>query len=303
MIRDETRLNFSLLPLLALGLILGGGFLGQQIWSRINQDVFNHPRGDVTGKTPGSLGLDFQKVQFRSDNDINLKGWYISRKDVSEKDCIILAPGKTENRWDTLKYAPFLAKSGFNVLLFDPRSTGLSGGNRYGFGYFESRDLEHAMDFLVKNKGVEDIGLFGRSAGATSVLLAAARDDRVDAVVADSPYANLKLASKDFGDYSTDPTLQFFFPLYMFATRISLGVDIYGKTNILAKIKEVKKPVFFIHGLDDAAVGYQNSEMLYERKNQPKRLWLIPQTDHVQGFNNKPEEYSRKVVEFFHKYL
>ncbi len=283
--------------------MFAGGFLGQQIWQRINQDIFNHPRGDVTGRTPRSFGLDFHEVSFETDNGVTLKGWYIAGAEADNADCIILAPGKTENRWDTLQYAPFLVRSGFNVLLFDPRSTGLSEGNRYGFGYFESRDLQHAIDYLADDKGIKDVGLLGRSAGATAVLLAGLRDDRVDAVVADSPYANLKLASKDFGDYSSDPTLQFFFPLYMFSAQLALGVDIYGKTNILEKIEKMETPAFFIHGKEDTAVGYQNSKLLFERKQQPKRLWLVPDTDHVEARKNKPEKYSSKVAGFFRQHL
>ncbi len=287
----------AVLPVIAVGLLAGIGFAGNKIWNRIQQDIYNHPRGEVTGKTPRTYELEYQEVNFDTGNGIQLKGWYVPGK--KEAECIILAPGKGGNRWNVLNYAPFLVEAGFNVLLFDPRSTGLSGGNRYGFGYFESQDLQYAVSFLAEEKNVSEFAVLGRSAGATAGLLAGLEDSRIDAVVADSPYANLRLASKDFGDYSQNPLLQTFFPVYMFSAKLALGIDIYEKTNALERIKEMETAAYFIHGKADEAVGHQNSVKLYERKPSKKQLWLVSETGHVQAYKNHPEEYVQEVVDFF----
>lgn len=299
--RKSKTLRVAILPVIAVGLLAGIGFAGNKIWNRIQQDIYNHPRGEVTGETPRTYGLEYQEINFDTGNGIELKGWYVPGE--KEAECIILAPGKGGNRWDVLNYAPFLVEAGFNVLLFDPRSTGLSGGNRYGFGYFESQDLQYAINYLSNEKEVSEFGILGRSAGATAGLLAGLEDPRIDAVVADSPFANLRLASKDFGDYSQNPFLQTFFPVYMFSARLALGIDIYGKTNALERISGMETPSYFIHGKADEAVGYQNSVKLHKRKPAKKQLWLVPETGHVQAYQNRPEEYEQKVVEFFNSNL
>lgn len=299
---DKRKFKIAVIPVLVLGLLVGLAFTGKKIWNRINCDIYHHPRGEVTEKTPGDFGLDYREISFTSDNEITIEGWYLPAE-KNPGNCIILVPGKGENRWDMLEYAPFLVEEGFNVLLFDPRSTGLSEGNRYGFGYFESRDLQHAVHFLIERKGVGKIGLLGRSAGATASLLAAVNDSRIEAIVADSPYANLRLASKDFGQYSQDKFFQAFFPVYMFSAKLALGVDIYAKTNILKKIRRLDSPTLFIHGLKDEAVGHQNSEKLFKKKEEPKKLWLVSETEHVAAFSNLPEEYKNKVINFFRTYL
>lgn len=299
----KAKLRITLVPILVLGLLVGTGFLGKKIWDRINRDIYNHPRGDITEKTPGDYGLDYNQIDFKTGNDLTLKGWYVRAEENEKNDCVILAPGKTENRWDMLQYAPFLVEAGFDVLLFDPRSTGLSEGNRYGFGYYESKDIVNGAEYVLEEKRVGNVAVLGRSAGATASLLAAEESDSIEAVVADSPFANLKLASKDFGSYSSDLTLQLFFPVYMWAAKLALGVDIYAETNALKSIDELKAPVFLIHGLEDEGVGYQNSEKLYEEKSQPKKLWLVPETDHVKAFETEKEEYRRKVVSFFDNWL
>ena len=299
----KAKLRITLVPILALGLLVGTGFLGKKIWDRIDRDIYNHPRGDVTEKTPGDYGLDYNQVDFKTGNDLTLEGWYVRAEKNEKNDCVILAPGKTENRWDMLKYAPFLVEAGFDVLLFDPRSTGLSEGKRYGFGYYESKDIVNGAEYVLEEKGVGDVAVLGRSAGATASLLAAEESDSIEAVVADSPFANLKLASKDFGSYSSDLTLQLFFPVYMWAAKLALGVDIYAETNALKSIDDLETPVFLIHGLEDEGVGYQNTEKLYEKKSRPKKLWLVPETDHVKAFETEKEEYRRKVVSFFDNWL
>lgn len=301
MSRQFHKLRIAILPVIAIGLLAGAGFVGSRVWERIQQDIYNHPRGEITGETPEKYGLDYEEVTFETGNDLKLKGWYIPG--TNDTKCVILAPGKGENRWDVLNYAPFLVEAGFNVLLFDPRSTGRSGGDRYGFGYFESQDLQYAVTFLMNEKGISDFGILGRSAGATAGLLAGLEDPNIDAVVADSPYANLRLASKDFGDYSQDPLFQVFFPVYMRSAKLALGIDIYDKTNALKRIESMETASYFIHGRADEAVGYQNSVRLHERKPAKKLLWLVPDTGHVQAYQNRPEEYEQKVVKFFNSNL
>lgn len=295
----KTKLVF----VLVLGMVLlgGVGFLGTNIWQKVNDTIYRQGQGVIAEKTPQYFDLSYQEVQFPTNRGITLRGWYVPSKTSAK--AIVLVPGLGGTRWSMLWHVPFLVDAGYNVLLFDPRSTGLSEGNRYGFGYFESKDVQHAIDFLTEIKGVSDIGLLGRSAGATASLLAAKRDPRVDAVVADSPYANLRLAAKDFGKFSHDKLLQTLFPVYMFSARLALGVDIYRRTNVLRKINRIGTPTFFIHGMEDEGIGHRNSELLYRQKTGPKEIWLVPDTDHIAAFENYPGEYKQKIVDFLRSYV
>jgi len=299
MTQRKTRL--TLVVVLGLVLLGGVGFLGTNIWHKLHGTIYSQGQGVIADETPQYFDLPYQEIQFPTSRGITLRGWYVPSK-TSEK-AIVLVPGLGGTRWSMLWHVPFLVDAGYNVLLFDPRSTGLSGGNRYGFGYFESKDVQHAIDYLTKIKGAKDIGLLGRSAGATASLLAAERDPRVNAVVADSPYANLRLAAKDFGKFSHDRLLQTLFPVYMFSARLALGVDIYRQTNILRRINGVGTPTFFIHGMEDEGISHKNSELLYEHKTGPKNLWLVPDTNHIAAFENYPGEYKQRIVDFLRRYV
>ncbi|MCF7876109.1 alpha/beta fold hydrolase [Candidatus Bipolaricaulota bacterium] len=298
---NRKRLKIALASALVMVLLSGVGFLSINIWQKLDKTIYTQGQGVVTDDSPRYFDLPYQEVKFETDRDIIIRGWYVPS--MSPDKAIILVPGFGGTRWSMLWHVPFLVDAGYNVLLFDPRSTGLSGGNRYGFGYFESIDIQHAIDFLMKGKGISEIGLLGRSAGATASLLASLRDDRVDAVVADSPYANLRFAADDFGKYSHDRLFQTLFPVYMFSARLALGVNLYRETNILNKIDELDTPAFFIHGLQDAGIGHQNSERLFKRKVQPKRIWLVPNTNHIAAFENYPGEYKQRIIDFFESYI
>ncbi len=294
-------MKLTLTLTLVLVSLAGVGFLGANIWQKLDKAIYTHGRGAITDDTPRYFDLPYEDVKFKTSRDITIRGWYVPGR--LNDEAIILVPGLGGTRWSMLWHVPFLVDAGYNVLLFDPRSTGLSGGSRYGFGYFESKDIQHAIDFLTEIKGTSEIGLLGRSAGATASLLAALRDDRIAAVVADSPYANLRLAADDFGSYSHDRLLHALFPVYMFSARLALGVNIYRETNILKRIDELDTPTFFIHGLQDTGIGHRNSERLYEHKLPPKRLWLVPKTNHIAAFENYPGEYKQRIIDFFESYI
>lgn len=297
------RVKVSLAPLLIFCLLLGIGLIYGQIWNTIRKEIYHHPRGKILEKTPAQLGLPYEEVTFYTDKNITLKGWFIGHQDKAAKKCIILAPGKGDNRWSVLKYAPFLHQAGYNLLLFDPRSTGLSGGQKYGFGYFENRDIKNAYQYLKNVQGMNKMGILGFSAGASAAILAAAKTPGIGAVVADSPYANLKMAAGTYGEYAKDILLQALFPLYMKVASLYLGFDLYQKTNVLKQVAELPTPVLFIHGLKDKEVAPGNSKKLYQEKPKPKEIWLVPNTGHVEAFNLHSKDYRRKVISFFNKYL
>jgi fermentation-respiration switch protein FrsA (DUF1100 family) len=52
-----------------------------------------------------------------------------------------------------------------------------------------------------------------------------------------------------------------------------------------------------------AAPNTQNGEKLnriyYQAAREPKALWEIPESGHVNGIAARPKEYERRVVEFF----
>jgi fermentation-respiration switch protein FrsA (DUF1100 family) len=97
--------------------------------------------------------------------------------------------------------------------------------------------------------------------------------------------------------------MQIFFPFYMGVARFTLNFDVYEKTDISTRVKNLDVPLFLIHGLEDKALDPVNSQLIYENAEGPKRLWLVEGAWHVGAHEIYPEEYQRRVSSFFESYL
>ena len=95
--------------------------------------------------------------------------------------------------------AATLRQAGYNVLTWDPRGLGGSGGTvMFDSPAFEARDVAALVDFvagqpeaLLDAAGDPRVGMSGRSYGAGIQLVSAATDDRIDALVPDLAWHSL----------------------------------------------------------------------------------------------------------------
>ncbi|MFK5977513.1 MAG: alpha/beta hydrolase [Rhizobiaceae bacterium] len=143
--------------------------------------VLHSPR-QATLKTPADYGLDYEKISFESTDKIPLKGWWIP----SKGDAVIFVIhgyGANKAGWlgkdingkeeylDWLASAPSLNKAGFNLVYFDLRASGESGGDMITLGKYEANDLMGAVKWVLANKKRSDgskfasVGLLGMSMG------------------------------------------------------------------------------------------------------------------------------------------
>lgn len=99
------------------------------------------------------------------------------------------------------RYAEVFCKAGFAVLLYDHRNFGISGGeprqqiNRW----IQARGYRDAIDFVITLAEIDSsrIGLWGDSMSAGEVIVVAAIDQRVKAIVAQVPACGNQLPPSD----------------------------------------------------------------------------------------------------------
>jgi dipeptidyl aminopeptidase/acylaminoacyl peptidase len=141
--------------------------------------------------TPANYGLTYERVQFRSADGIPLAGWYIGSPGAQT---ILVLHGQDGERDDPsiglMDIDRALVQHGYDVLTFDFRGYGESGGDRFSLGDLEVRDVAGALNYL-KTRGVNQVGALGFSMGAATALNSAPAHPEMRAVVADSSFAEI----------------------------------------------------------------------------------------------------------------
>jgi len=146
----------------------------------------------------------------------------------------------------------------------------------------------------------------GESMGAGIALQSAAADPRIEAVVAESSFANLREAAYDYAGLRKSPLLgkTLFAPGVW--TLLYRGEKLTGIP--LAEVSPVKAvasrpfPVLLICDEKDEALPCRHTEMIYAAARGPKQLWEVPNAFHTAALGFQPEEFKRRVLEFFATY-
>ncbi len=290
------KLGLALILVVAIAFLGISGFLGYSMTKVERVPI---------GENPALLGLKYEGVSFSSRVDeLTLYGWYLPAQ--NSEQVIIMVHGGEQHRADPsirmLDIASGLVEHGYNVLMFDLRGHGESEGNRMSAGYYEKRDLLGAVDY-AKGRGSERIGVLGFSLGAVVALMAAAENDDIDAVVADSSFADLKdMMEPEFSKRTKFP--KFFLPALLFMVKIMYRVDFNAIKPIEQVSKIAPRRVFFIHGELDEVVPVQHAYELQQASQNPEnQLWVVPQAGHVKSYVTHPEEYMNKITAFFDEVL
>jgi len=148
-------------------------------------------------QSPEDFGLKFESFNVQVEQNVNLSCWFIPAE--TEKAVLIVSHGVADGKSGLLHCVlPFL-KSGFSLVMYDLRHHGESGGEFCTLGFYETKDLLALTDF-VKKKYAHEKPLFywGFSLGATISILAAAQKSDVKAVVARSPFINIRSVVKHY---------------------------------------------------------------------------------------------------------
>ena len=290
-----------IIALIILGFIGVLGISAYVGWSLI------HPERAELPKFSTNIVIEYEDVQFKDiNNTITLKGWNFKAKN-SDKT-IIMAHGYTNNRLQfnekTLDMISGLQSKGFNVFTFDFRNSGISGGDKTTIGIEEKDDLLGAIKY-VKSIGGKHIVLMGFSMGASTVIHTAAESADVEAVIADSPFADLDAYLKEnLSVWSSLPKVPFNDNI-LFMLKFIANLD--PKTMVPKKdIQSVApRPVMLIHGKDDDAIPIKNSEEIYEAYTSINKenitFWKVDGARHLGSYEKNTEEYMNNIYKFLEK--
>jgi alpha-beta hydrolase superfamily lysophospholipase len=216
-------------PLLAAvgGWLAGPAFL-HPIRRELTPDLIRE--ADASFAVTGGTREDFD---VRAPGGALLRGWKVRPKNPNGS-WVLLFHGVADNRVGVVGQSEFLLRAGYSVVMMDARAHGASGGPIATYGWLERNDTRAIIDELVRSEvgrytgeqlrsgkwklePAEGFGLqkpiyprvplpgaalhifaLGESMGAGIVLQSAAIDPRIEAVVAEASFANLREATYDY---------------------------------------------------------------------------------------------------------
>ena len=259
---------------------------------------------------PRDLGLEWADVEFQGrDQEVRLDGWYLpgSGQRVQDNPHVIFVHGLSSVRsggdGEALQLAGRLVAEGYNLLLFDLRGHGQSGGDQISGGYFERWDVLGAYDYLVEEKGAASgkVGLLGYSMGGVTSILAAVEEPGIAAIVADSPFAAATdLIVQEAARKTPFPgwLIPAFVPATSLMAKAAYGIDI-GALNAEKAVMQLDYPLLIIHGEEDKRVPIDHGERVAAAAPEGTTFWSTDAPGHVESFAEYPDEYFQRVDKYF----
>lgn len=240
---------------------------------------------------------DLRRVAVSSRTGMVLTAWV--SEPASLPATVILCHGVWTNHKEMVPRCVELRKLGYGVVLFDFSGHGESEGNTTTMGYREMLDLLGVVDWAAARPKLGRLAVWGNSMGGSVAVMAAALDERLEAVIADSPFGLLREnVGRAFKRITGLPPWLFVGSVVWLGQRlVGHRMDHVRPVEIVSTMKSI--PLMVVQSGRDSIVSAESTQKLFKAaSSKDKHLWVIEHADHVEGFHLRREEYLAKISDF-----
>lgn len=253
-------------------------------------------------ETPADYGLPYEEVSVTTSDGYTLAGWYIPSQNGA---VIITQHGWRGGRMNMLYDAEMLYRHGYGVLISSFRSGDANGGELITFGKKEIVDMDTRHQYLLTRTDIDlnKIGILGESMGGMISIMHTAQNPNIRALALHCSFSSVDaMAAKGV-------KLVIGLPPFPFANLIVWwGEQIAGfkspEIDAARWIRQISpRPVFIMMGSQDDHIPIESGQWLHDAANEPKEYCFVPEAGHHGIPEVEPEEYERRVTEFFDENL
>ncbi len=271
---------FAIVLPIALGLALDNG---------LPYALIDHANRPVEARSVLWNEANVETLAFQNSAGTTLAGWWVPKPNA--KQTVILLHTLGGNRADLLDFAEPIWKAGFNLVMLDLRSHGMSEGKYFTYGFDEWKDVMAAIDTVNAKQPNQTFAILGVSAGGTVAISAAARDNRIRKVVTIGTFADLG---------ATIETQTKWLPEGWRKRAIGRSEELanfkVSETSAKQWISQVTVPVMITHGEMDSYIPLDNGEQLFAAAKEPKVFYKIAGTNHDSMLRSL--DLQREVIRF-----
>ena len=279
--------------------------LGHSIGAGILHPVrLNPERAEQTAEMLARTGASKEDFHVRAADGVELRGWKV-RPAKANGDWVVLFHGVSDNRSGVLGQAEFLLRHSCSVVMMDARAHGKSDGDVAKYGWKERYDAVAITNSLEATEKVRHLDALGVSMGAAIALQSAAIEPRIERVVAESPFADLREVSYDYAGLHVSPLLgeTLFRPASITAMAALRKAGGFDPDDVSPEKAVAARPfsVLLICGTRDYTIPCRHAERIYEAARGPKELWIVQGAEHASALGCAPVEYEERVIRFLNR--
>lgn len=255
------------------------------------------PGARTEGLQPADLGLTAHEVRLPAGPGLQLFAWYLppAASGVPAPG-VVLLHGWGGNASHLLGAAQALQRAGYAVLLPESRNHGRSDRDGHSSLPRFAEDLEHALDWLADQPGVDPqrLAALGHSVGGAAVLLVASRRPALAAAVAVGTFAHPEQVMRRWLAAWRVP----YRPLGWVVNRYVEWVigERFSAIAPLATLPRAHCPVLLLHGTQDDTVPLADAQELLHHKG-PAQVSLVVLDGTHEGFAD-PARAEQAVLDF-----
>ena len=266
------KFNMYFIKIITIIIIIYFLFIG--ILYFFQRSLLYHP--SENNYSDDNLTVSIEKIKIKTQDNIDLLGWYHKKKSNNYKTIIFLHgnAGSLQNRIHKINH---FKNMNINFLIIAWRGFSGNKGSPSEKGLYE--DAKSAVRWL-KQKGLneEDIIIYGESLG-TGIAVEIAQNSNFAGVILESPFTSMIDAAKNK------------YPI--FPIRFLLK-DKYESDK---KIKNIKSPLLIMHGKVDKIVPFWMGEKIYNMANEPKYSYFTKYDNHMMEYDESFIIIMKKFIE------
>ncbi|MEO5917437.1 MAG: alpha/beta fold hydrolase [Luteolibacter sp.] len=240
--------------------------------------------------TPAKWGLKFETIDFKSGDGTPLHGWFIPAKNKAAKlakATVVFSHGNAGSISYHIGFCAWLAEAGYNVIMYDYRGFGKSGGSVDRRGMIN--DVKAAFAYALKRPDIDSHRLisYGHSLGGAQSVTALGETPvkGLRAIIIDGAFASYQTMARVIGGQ----------------LGASLVTDELAPKDFVEKLSPV--PLLVVHGTRDEVVPVSQGLQLYEAAGKPKTLFEVKSGRHGTALSDDNGAYRKRMLDWIAKTL